>query len=46
MDGGAYLSEGRAWSNTPLSVADIKQDLASVFAPSQMVGAGKGRGDD
>ena len=46
MDGRAYLSEGRAGSNTPLRVADIRQDLASVFAPSQMVGVGKGRGDD
>ena len=46
MDGGAYMSEARAWSNVPLNAADNKQDLASVFAPSQMVWVGKGRGDD
>ena len=32
------MSEARSWSDTPLRVADSRQDLAAVFTPR-----GKGR---
>ena len=31
-DGGAYMSEARSWSNTPLHAADSEEDMAAVFA--------------
>ena len=33
MDGGAYTSEARSWSDTPLCAADGGQDMVAVFAP-------------
>ena len=33
MDWGAYTSEARSWSDTPLCVAEGRQDLAAVLAP-------------
>ena len=35
MDGGAYMSEARSWSDTPPCAADGRQDTVSVFSPSQ-----------
>lgn len=35
MDGGAYTSEARSWSNTPPSEADGGQDMVTVFAPGR-----------
>ena len=32
MEGGAYLSEARSWSNTPVCAAEGKQDMAAVFS--------------
>ena len=34
MDGEAYASKARSWSNTPPRVADgSRQDMAAVFKP-------------
>ena len=33
MDGGAYLSEARSGNNTPPSVVEGGQKVATVFAP-------------
>ena len=33
MDAGAYMSEARSWSDTPLCAADSGQDMAAVFVP-------------
>ena len=33
MDGGAYTSEARSWSDTPPCAVDDGQDMAAVFTP-------------
>ena len=33
MDGGAYMSEARSWSDTPLCAAHSGQDMAAVSTP-------------
>ena len=40
MDGGAYTSEARSWSNTPLCGVDGRQDMAEVFAGVEEGGVG------
>ena len=32
VDGGAYMSEARSWSNSLLCAVDSRQDLAAGFA--------------
>ena len=33
IGGGAYTSKARSWSDTPLCVADSRQDMVAIFAP-------------
>lgn len=33
VDEGAYVSEARSWSDTPLCVVDGRQDMVAVFVP-------------
>ena len=41
MDGGAYLSEARSWSDTLPSAVDGRQDMAAVFTPGGAEGGGR-----
>ena len=38
MGWGAYMSEARSWSNTPLCAAEGKQDMAAVLSLSRDCG--------